>query len=98
MVCINGGYPMTTDSADATNPGLSTPPADAGKTLLPIARAAISSALGQTPAAAEDAFWLQELGASFVTLTQRGQLRGCIGTLQAHRTLLIDVKSNAVAS
>jgi AmmeMemoRadiSam system protein A len=69
-----------------------------GKTLLPIARAAISVALGRTLEVAEDAVWLQELGACFVTLTQGGQLRGCIGTLEARRALLADVKSNAVAA
>lgn len=89
---------MATDPTDATDAGRRTLPADPGKTLLPIARAAISTALGQAPAAAAAAFWLQELGASFVTLTQHGELRGCIGTLAAHRTLLIDVKSNAVAA
>jgi len=48
--------------------------------------------------AAEDAPWLQEPGACFVTLTQQGQLRGCIGSLQAYRTLLADLKANAVAA
>lgn len=69
-----------------------------GKTLLPIARASISAALGRPLEAAEDADWLQEWGASFVTLTQRGQLRGCIGTLEARRSLLADVKANALAA
>lgn len=73
-------------------------PIDAGATVLPIARAAISTALGRPHAAAEDALWLQELGACFVTLTQHGQLRGCIGTLEARRSLLADVKANAVAA
>ena len=71
---------------------------DRGNTLLTIARAAISSALGRPREAAEDAPWLQELGACFVTLTQSGRLRGCIGTLQARHSLLADVKSNAVAA
>lgn len=71
---------------------------DRGQTLLAIARASISTALGQPLQAAEDAHWLQEWGASFVTLTQHGQLRGCIGTLQARRSLLADVKSNAVSA
>ena len=71
---------------------------DPGRTLLPIARAAISTALGRPEQAAESAVWLQELGACFVTLTQGGELRGCIGTLEARRTLLADVKSNAVAA
>lgn len=71
---------------------------DAGHTLLPIARSAIAAALGRSHAAAEDAAWLHEPGATFVTLVQRGQLRGCIGTLQAHRPVLADVKANAVAA
>ncbi|WP_081801519.1 AmmeMemoRadiSam system protein A [Herminiimonas sp. CN] len=69
-----------------------------GQILLPIARGAISSALGNTVAADEDAAWLQEPGACFVTLTQSRQLRGCIGTLTAHRPLLADLKANAQAA
>ncbi len=66
--------------------------------LLPIARAAIAGALGLDAQAPEDASCLQEPGACFVTLTQRGQLRGCIGSLEARRSLLADVKANAVAA
>lgn len=69
-----------------------------GTTLLPIARAAIAQALGHVLTAPEHAPWLQEPGATFVTLTQRGQLRGCIGSLQAHRPLRDDVKANAAAA
>jgi len=69
-----------------------------GTILLPIARAAISKALNLPRAADETAPWLAEHGACFVTLTQFGVLRGCIGSLQAHRSLLADVKSNAVAA
>jgi AmmeMemoRadiSam system protein A len=69
-----------------------------GAVLLPIARAAISRALGQHGNALETAPWLQEPGACFVTLTQQGALRGCIGSLEAHRPLLTDVKANAVAA
>ncbi len=70
-----------------------------GTILLPIARAAISQAL-YVPFhdADEDAPWLLEPGACFVTLTQEGDLRGCIGTLEAHRALLDDVKNNALAA
>lgn len=71
---------------------------DQGKLLLAIARAAISSALDMPKTADETAPWLAAHGACFVTLTQHGQLRGCIGTLQAHRSLLEDVKSNAVSA
>jgi hypothetical protein len=35
-------------------------------------------------------------GASFVTLKKHGQLRGCIGSVQARRPLAIDVAENAV--
>lgn len=69
-----------------------------GKVLLPIARAAISRVLNVPHAADETAPWLAEHGACFVTLTQYGELRGCIGTLQAHRPLLADVKENAVSA
>jgi AmmeMemoRadiSam system protein B/AmmeMemoRadiSam system protein A len=69
-----------------------------GELLLPIARAAIASALGLGAQAPVAASCLQEPGACFVTLTQRGQLRGCIGSLEARRSLLADVKANAVAA
>lgn len=69
-----------------------------GHTLLPIARASISTALGRPLQAAEHELWLQDAGACFVTLTQGGQLRGCIGTLEARRSLLADVKANALAA
>jgi len=69
-----------------------------GKVLLPIARSSIGRALGRPHEAPENAPWLQELGACFVTLTQQGQLRGCIGTLEARRSLLADLKANAVAA
>jgi len=69
-----------------------------GSILLPIARAAISTALNIPKAADETALWLAEPGACFVTLTQNGELRGCIGSLQAHRPLLDDVKYNAVSA
>lgn len=41
---------------------------------------------------------LQGWGASFVTLTESGQLRGCIGTPEAWRPLKDDVQANAVAA
>lgn len=73
-------------------------PSDPGATLLALARATISAALGSTIEVAQTAPWLQNPGACFVTLTQHGQLRGCIGTLQARRSLLTDLKANAVAA
>lgn len=41
---------------------------------------------------------LREFGASFVTLKIRGELRGCIGSLEAHRPLVEDVARNAYAA
>jgi AmmeMemoRadiSam system protein A len=41
---------------------------------------------------------LREEGASFVTLTLQGQLRGCIGALQASQPLAEDVREHAVAA
>ena len=41
---------------------------------------------------------LSEPGASFVTLHKQGELRGCIGSLQAFRPLLTDVAENAFAA
>lgn len=38
---------------------------------------------------------LQQPGASFVTLNLHGELRGCIGSLQAHQPLADDVARNA---
>ena len=41
---------------------------------------------------------LREHGASFVTLTVQHQLRGCIGTLEAHQPLVEDVREHAIAA
>ena len=73
-------------------------PENAGSILLPLARAAIAAEMGIPFAASDDASWLRDSGAVFVTLMQAGRLRGCIGTLEAHRALGEDVKANAVAA
>jgi AmmeMemoRadiSam system protein A len=41
---------------------------------------------------------LTEKGASFVTLTIDGDLRGCIGVLEAYQPLVEDVREHAVAA
>ncbi len=69
-----------------------------GQVLLPLARAAIAREFGHAGLADDTAPWLRERGACFVTLTQDGRLRGCIGTLEAHRALLDDVRANALAA
>jgi AmmeMemoRadiSam system protein A len=74
--------------------------------LLRLARAAIADALRLrtgdartlSDAAEADRAWLEAPGASFVTLTQAGELRGCIGSLEAQRALSLDVRANARAA
>jgi AmmeMemoRadiSam system protein A len=41
---------------------------------------------------------LREKGSSFITLTLRGKLRGCIGSLEPHQSLAQDVREHAVAA
>lgn len=69
-----------------------------GKILLRLARAAIAKELGFDSHDYPRTAWLEENGATFVTLTLNGQLRGCIGSLEAHRPLIDDVSHNAVAA
>ena len=70
-----------------------------GRTLVGLARAGIASALGGGAAPrTSGAPWLAEHRATFVTLTKDGDLRGCIGTLEAHRPLGVDVVENALAA
>lgn len=69
-----------------------------GKVLINIARGAIAEALGEVRPPVPQEQWLGEWGATFVTLTQNGELRGCIGSLQAQRPLATDVYHNALAA
>ncbi|MCB9024807.1 MAG: AmmeMemoRadiSam system protein A [Bdellovibrionaceae bacterium] len=41
---------------------------------------------------------LHQQGACFVTLKYKNQLRGCIGSLEAHRPLIEDVVGNAISA
>jgi len=70
-----------------------------GRRLLRIARASIEQSLGGKPDALSDEEpWLRERRATFVTLQQDGRLRGCIGSLEAHRPLGEDVAASARAA
>ena len=69
-----------------------------GDTLLRIARNAIGERFAFPAQAVADFAELGEAAATFVTLTQQGQLRGCIGSLEAHRPLARDVAANAIAA
>ena len=75
--------------------------AEHGRKLLLIARHSISVALGAggnpgAPVPVDS--WLRETRASFVTLLQGDELRGCVGALEAQRPLAQDVAENARAA
>ena len=74
--------------------------AAAGRTLIEIARGAIANGLGlsSVPVKRNHLPWLMQPGATFVTLMKEGNLRGCIGSLEASRPLGQDVASNARAA
>jgi AmmeMemoRadiSam system protein A len=87
-----------TSASNSAADMMNSDPLERGKIMLPLARSAICDALDLPAPATPSAAWLSETGACFVTLTQQGALRGCIGSLQAHRPLLDDIKSNAVSA
>jgi AmmeMemoRadiSam system protein A len=74
------------------------PDADLGRALLATARMAIGRELGRGAGAPPEHDALRSPGATFVTLMKDDGLRGCIGTLQARRSLLDDVRLNAIAA
>lgn len=75
---------------------------DEKKILLRLARRSIELAVARQPLpplALEDyPPRLRELGASFVTLTKNGSLRGCIGSLEPYQPLVQDVCEHAAAA
>lgn len=71
---------------------------ETGGALLQLARNAIARELGLPCGDDPRLDDLERPGATFVTLLRDGQLRGCIGTLEAHRPLGQDVSENAVAA
>ncbi len=70
--------------------------------LLELARASIAHGLDHgTPLPVDPEAYdgrLREAGAAFVTLHLSGRLRGCIGSLEARRPLVVDVAHNAFAA
>ncbi|MGZ6346973.1 MAG: AmmeMemoRadiSam system protein A [Anaerolineales bacterium] len=72
------------------------------RTLLRIARQALESGVkGETLPPLDPASMttcLKEHGASFVTLTVHGNLRGCIGALEPYQPLVEDVREHAIAA
>jgi AmmeMemoRadiSam system protein A len=70
--------------------------------LLQVARESLEHAVRNQPVPAIELKSLpprlQAHGASFVTLTIRGALRGCIGTLEPYQPLALDVSEHAIAA
>jgi AmmeMemoRadiSam system protein A len=73
-----------------------------GRVLLKIARESLAAALEEGREegreSPHDEPWLAEPGATFVTLMKDGELRGCVGSLEAYRPLGEDVRENARAA
>jgi AmmeMemoRadiSam system protein A len=69
-----------------------------GTVLVAIAREAIGERLGLGTAQGRSDAWLLAPAASFVTLHLEGELRGCIGSIDARRPLGADVAHNARAA
>lgn len=72
------------------------------QTLLRLARQALEYAVRGQPLPPLDPVSLSPIlraeGASFVTLTEHGDLRGCIGALEPYQPLVDDVREHAVAA
>ncbi len=75
---------------------------DEKQTLLRLAREAMENAVKGNTLPVLDikslSSNLREDGASFVTLTINGDLRGCIGALEAYQPLVVDVREHAMAA
>jgi len=69
-----------------------------GRALIGHARNAIGARFSIAAAALVHQPALDQPGATFVTLMQDGELRGCVGSLEARRALSDDVRANALAA
>lgn len=74
-------------------------PIELGARLPALARLAIEAHLaGKARLQLDDEPHLKARGASFVTLTRHGELRGCIGSIRPQRQLGEDLVSNAISA
>jgi uncharacterized protein len=75
---------------------------DEKKYLLRIARQALELAVNNKPVPPIEVKsltpLLREIGASFVTLTEEGELRGCVGALEPSMPLAEDVQYHSIAA
>ena len=88
---MNNSYPPAPAAIPGERP-------DLGRMLLTIARSAIAARLELASGGEPSDPALAQPGATFVTLHSRGELRGCIGSLEPVRPLGVDVRENALAA
>jgi uncharacterized protein len=69
-----------------------------GHRLLKLARESIHHHLGGALPDIPEGDAYRQKAATFVTVMRRGELHGCIGTLEPQRTLVDDIQHNAVAA
>lgn len=69
-----------------------------GSALARYARGSISAALGGPVVRAPEFPGAETIMSTFVTLRRGGELHGCIGTIEPKRSLVDDVRSNAVSA
>lgn len=94
-----GGEPTSPDRPGGESLSSDRPVDDPGSSLPLLAYNAIARELGQPRVPVDEgSAGLGEPGATFVTLSLDGQLRGCIGSLVAHRPLAEDVEANALSA
>jgi hypothetical protein len=92
------GYAAFAFGAAAGSVPAAVPDSGFGAALLVRARNAIAAEFGAPQIAELPDVALDAPAATFVTLTRMGELRGCIGSLEAWRPLAADVRANAHAA
>ena len=95
-----GGFVLWEDSAEAEAPQSLDLDEDSARRLLALARRSIQARMsGQAPPEPEDIAGAEPRPAGvFVTLRKHGQLRGCIGHMEASRTLAREVAQLACSA
>ena len=69
-----------------------------GERLVELARDIIRQQLGGPHAVRPTGPWFEQPAATFVTVTRRGRLHGCVGSMAPRRPLAEDVEHNALAA
>ncbi len=69
-----------------------------GERLVELAWHSVLHELGGPAPVRPEGAWFEQPAATFVTVTRRGQLHGCIGSITPRRSMVDDVVHNAVAA